>query len=141
MTWRRTQDEEEGNLLSFTSEIKKELIHIQEDVCCVQAELAAIIRMNGVISIADLRVSLDIQTESPAIARRIYTLVKATFGFPIELLVRKKMKLRKNNVYIVRLKQGVAELLRAVKIEIDEDGYEQADFTESLTKECCKRAY
>src|SRR5699024_12685296 len=54
---------------------------------------------------------LDIQTENAAIARRIYSLIKALYDLPIELLVRKKMKLKKNNVYIVRLKYHVYQLL------------------------------
>ncbi|HLR70976.1 MAG TPA: sporulation regulator WhiA, partial [Pseudogracilibacillus sp.] len=51
---------------SFTSEVKKELLTIEEDDCCAKAELAAIIQMNGVISTASPLVTLDIQTESAA---------------------------------------------------------------------------
>ncbi|GAA3319677.1 hypothetical protein GCM10020331_027550 [Ectobacillus funiculus] len=47
---------------------------------------------------------IDIQTENAAIARRIYTLLKKSYEVTVELLVRKKMRLKKkNNVYIVRL--------------------------------------
>ncbi|HRF51354.1 MAG TPA: DNA-binding protein WhiA, partial [Trichococcus flocculiformis] len=38
------------------------------------------------------------------------------YSFESELLVRRKMKLKKNNVYIVRLKQGVRELLSDLNI-------------------------
>src|SRR5690625_261752 len=127
--------------LSFTSEIKKELIRVTENDCCDRFELAAIIRMNGVISTGGEQVTLDVQTESPAIARRIYTLMKQLSSESIELLVRKKMKLRKNNVYIVRVHDNARKLLAASHIDIDEDGFEQTDFTEQLTNECCKRAY
>ena len=72
--------------------------------------------MNGVISISRQRYSLDVQTENAAIARRIYTLVKNNYQVPIEVLVRKKMKLKKNNIYIVRLKEQVRNTLKDLGI-------------------------
>jgi len=127
--------------LSFTSEIKKELITIDEKECCLKAELAAIIRMNGVISTVEPNEMLDIQTESAAIARRIFTLLKTIFTVPVELLVRKKMKLKKNNVYIVRIKRGVHALLETLQVEHEQDGFEQTNLDITLKEECCKRAY
>ncbi|MFD2208343.1 DNA-binding protein WhiA [Virgibacillus halophilus] len=127
--------------MSFASEIKKELTTIVSDPCCMQAELAALIRMNGVISFSQRRYTLDVQTENAAIARRIYTLIKAKYTMPLELLVRKKMKLKKNNVYIVRLKEEVQEMLQ--DLEIFQGPYQ---FSRSIPKvyvekDCCLRAY
>lgn len=130
-----------GIRLSFAAEIKKELIHVEQNKCCIKAELAAIIRMNGVISITSPNEVLDIQTESAAIARRIFTLMKAVYKYPIELLVRKKMKLRKNNVYIVRINKHIERFLQTVHIDQDEAGLEQINLKETLTNICCKRAY
>ncbi len=76
--------------MSFASEIKKELTTIEVDECCRLAELAALSRMNGAISLSRQRYSLDVQTENAAIARRIYTLIKSSYSLPVELLVRKK---------------------------------------------------
>lgn len=127
--------------MSFTSEIKKEIIQIEAADCCVAAELAAIVRMNGVISTYDSYTMLDVQTESAAIARRIFTLVKQIFSENIEILVRKKMKLKKNNVYIVRMREDVATLLSQLNIEYEDDGFDQPDLTEVYERDCCKRAY
>lgn len=127
--------------MSFTSEIKKELISIDEKECCLKAELAAIIRMNGVISTMEPNETLDIQTESAAIARRIFTLLKTIFPGKIELLVRKKMKLKKNNVYIVRVKEKVERLLQTLEIDHEQDGFEQTDLSAVYKGECCRRAY
>ena len=126
---------------SFTSEIKKELIRIEADECCNKAELAAIIRMNGLLSMSPPNDTLDIQTESAAIARRIFTLIKKNFSGPVELIVRKKIKLKKNNVYIVRIKNQVSELLDILQIDYEDDGFEQSDLRISYPKDCCKRAY
>lgn len=127
--------------MSFAAEIKKELTNVPIEDCCVEAELAALIRMNGAISLSSQDYVLDVQTENAAIARRIYTLVKKLYSHPVELLVRKKMKLKKNNVYIVRLKEEVRDLL--VDLEILE---EPLTFIRTISKKytkkkCCKRAY
>ena len=65
----------------------------------------ALIRMNGSLSFSNRKLVVDIQTENAAIARRIYTLLKKSYEVQVELLVRKKMRLKKNNVYIVRMSQ------------------------------------
>lgn len=102
--------------MSFASEIKKELTTIESDKVSQKAELAALVRMNGVITLSRQEYSLDVQTENAAIARRIYILIKANYQQRLEVLVRKKMKLKKNNVYIVRMKQGVISFLEDLEI-------------------------
>ena len=84
--------------MSFASETKKELTNIELKPCCLKAELSALIRMNGSLSFSNRKLILDIQTENAAIARRIYTLLKKQYDVSVELLVRKKMRLKKNNV-------------------------------------------
>lgn len=97
--------------MSFAAEVKKELtgLAVQKDLA--QAELAALIRMNGSLSLNNHQFVLNVQTENAAIARRIFTLLKDHYGVRSELLVRRKMKLKKNNVYIVRLKQETQKIL------------------------------
>lgn len=127
--------------MSFASEIKKELTGMEIDPCCKSAELAALIRMNGVISMSKQKYTLDIQTENAAIARRIYTLIKSLYEYPIELLVRKKMKLKKNNVYIVRLKEGVQDLLSNLDILQEGHKFVRTISANYLNKSCCRRSY
>lgn len=91
--------------MSFAAEVKKELTSLEVHREHAKAELAALIRMNGSLSINNQQFVLNVQTENAAIARRIYSLLKDHYNVRSELLVRRKMKLKKNNVYIVRLKQ------------------------------------
>ena len=127
--------------MSFTSEIKKELLMEDSDPCCLKSELAAIIRMNGLLATIDLEMYLDIQTESAAIARRIFSLIKEFFDKPIELIVRKKMKLKKNNIYIVRVKRHVDELLEILHIKYDNDVFDLTERPFEFEHEACKSAY
>lgn len=81
-----------------------------------KAELMALIRMNGSLGIYNHKFVLNVQTENPAIARRIYKLLKQFYDIESELLVRRKMKLKKNNLYIVRLKTGSDFVLKDLDI-------------------------
>lgn len=103
--------------MSYASKVKKELTVLNvEHPQNAKAELKALIRMNGSLGISNHQFILNIQTENPAIARRIYTLLKKFYDVESELLVRKKMKLKKNNFYIVRLKTGTNLVLQDLQI-------------------------
>jgi len=128
--------------LSFASETKKEMTQIEVDDCCGKAELSAMIRMNGTLSFSNRQLSLDIQTENAAIARRIYTLLKRFYkAYPVELLVRKKMRLKKNNVYICRLREGAKFVLEDLLILSEGFQFQQDISPELISTTCCKRSY
>jgi cell division protein WhiA len=127
--------------MSFASETKKELTNLEINPCCVQAELSALIRMNGSMSFSNRKLIVDIQTENAAIARRIYTLIKKSYDVPVELLVRKKMRLKKNNVYIVRLSQRAKEILEDMKILGEGFTFIHDIASDLVKKKCCKRSY
>ena len=97
--------------MSYASEVKKELTGITVHEKNARAELMALIRLNGSIGLANHAMILNVQTESPAIARRIYSLIKQLYKVESDILVRKKMKLKKNNTYVVRLRHHVQEIL------------------------------
>ncbi|HZH58498.1 MAG TPA: DNA-binding protein WhiA [Metabacillus sp.] len=127
--------------MSFASETKKELTNLELKPCCLKAELSALIRMNGSLSFSNRMLILDIQTENAAIARRIYTLLKKQYEISVELLVRKKMRLKKNNVYIVRLIERAKDILEDLDI-LDEGFTFYRSISENLVKKkCCKRSY
>ncbi|MBL1230875.1 DNA-binding protein WhiA [Enterococcus sp. BWB1-3] len=102
--------------MSFASDVKKELTTLEVHREHARAELAALIRMNGSLSLVNQQFVLNVQTENAAIARRIYSLLKDHYNVRSELLVRRKMKLKKNNVYIVRLKQDTNSVLSDLNI-------------------------
>lgn len=101
---------------SYASNVKKELTTLEVHREHARAELEALIRMNGSLSIAQHQFILNVQTENPAIARRIYTLLKQNYAVESELIVRRKMKLKKNNLYVVRLRQGTNRVLNDLHI-------------------------
>ncbi|MFD0674758.1 DNA-binding protein WhiA [Cohnella sp. GCM10027633] len=127
--------------MSFAAQTKKELTMVVADGCCERAELSALIRMNGSVALTGKRIVLDIATENAAISRRIYTLLKRHFVVPTELLVRKKMRLKKNNVYVVRIPGGVEEILKELSITTEGFQFHPSIDKNLVKKPCCKRAY
>ncbi len=109
-------------MASYASEVKKELTSLEVHPEHAKAELAAFLRMNGVLNLHDHQFSLDITTENPAIARRIFKLIKVAYGIEPLLIVSRKMKLKKNNQYLVRLNQQVQEILENLQIWDTEKG-------------------
>ncbi|WP_125572449.1 DNA-binding protein WhiA [Lacticaseibacillus songhuajiangensis] len=103
-------------MASFASQVKKELTQLEVHPEHAKAELSALIRMNGNLTIVNHQLGLDVQTENPAIARRLYSLIKQLYKQEASLIVRRKMKLKKNNQYLVRLKQDVKPMLQDLQI-------------------------
>lgn len=122
-------------MASYASEVKKELTLLEVHPEHARVELAALLRMNGSIAIQNHRFVLSAVTENPAIARRIYSLLKQNYSVESELLVRKKMKLKKNNQYVVRLKNDTNRILQDLGI-LSENGYQiNPDVPEDILNE------
>lgn len=103
-------------MASYASTVKKELTQLEVHPEHAKAEMSALIRMNGSLAIQAHEFVLNVQTENPAIARRIYKLIDQVYHREAALVVRRKMKLKKNNQYIVRLVSGVNEVLQDLDI-------------------------
>ncbi|WP_428911041.1 DNA-binding protein WhiA [Niallia sp. Krafla_26] len=127
--------------MSFASETKKELTNLEVKDCCGLAELSALIQMNGSLSFTNKKMAVDVQTENAAIARRIYTLIKRYYPVEVKLLVRKKMRLKKNNVYIVRLMDEARRILQDLGIMGEGFEFKNEISSELIKKKCCKRSY
>lgn len=127
--------------MSFASVTKKELTNLSIKDCCTKAELSALIRMNGSLSFSNRELIVNIQTENAAIARRIYILIKKNYDTAVELLVRKKMRLKKNNVYIVRLRDKAEPLLKDLRILGDNFTFIREISPALIRKKCCRRSY
>ena len=84
------------------------------------------------MSLAQHHFILNIQTENPAIARRIYSLLHQLYTVDSELVVRRKMKLQKNKQYIVRLRQHVQAILADLRI-VQKDSFQiRTDISEDI---------
>lgn len=131
--------------MSFSTQTKDELARIiPEKTCCQLAELAALIRMDGTITInPEQGVGLYIRTENAAIARKIFKLAKEIFNFEIEIRVEKRTRLKKNNIYIISFahRSQMNSYLKTLGV-LHDDATISYVIKKSLVRTlCCRRAY
>lgn len=106
------------------------------------------IRMSGIININSKQgLSFRITTENPAIARRVFTLIKNLFNIHTEILVKKNNSLKKNNIYILLITSDMGAKNILLKLGILKEfqngsiGFNYRIGNEIAQKNCCKRAY
>ncbi|WP_031516687.1 DNA-binding protein WhiA [Desulfofalx alkaliphila] len=131
--------------MSFSVVTKNELARVMGTRrCCQLAELAALVKMDGTIQITGQKMALSIVTENAAVARKVFKLIKKLFGLQTEVMVRRKMRLKKNNVYLVRIppQWGVENILIKLGMWDGKSAMYTTRVRSGLVaKECCRRAY
>jgi len=131
------------SVVTYAMRVKNELARLElGNNCCQQAELMAFIHLCGNLQISDKQVALNVVTSNPAVARRIFKLFKSVFQLSSELLVQKKIKLRKNNVYLIRISGAnrVRKVLTGLGLLRDGILTQKLDLPK-LAEKCCRRAY
>ncbi|MCL1990107.1 MAG: DNA-binding protein WhiA [Defluviitaleaceae bacterium] len=127
--------------MSFAAHIKKELVGIDSKPCCQLAELSALFKMNGTMSLTSSGPILSFDTENAAIARRVLTLLKQNFpDVQTSILARKKKNLKKNNTYVVKVISHVLTVANQLQVMPSDTG-DFSLFETLLIKNCCPRAY
>ena len=106
--------------MSFTTDVKAEIAGNELHACCKKAELTALIQMCATMNFTSEGMQIHVQTENANTAKRIFKMLKEMYQVDTQLSVLKKMKLKKNNVYMIRVKNKAMKMVR---------------------KECCARAY
>jgi len=140
--------DKKGDYMSFSSKTKNELARaIPEKDCCKYSELAALIRMSGTLQLVGLeKFNLVITTENASVARKIFKLFKKLFGINIEVMIRKNLKLKKNNHYLMVVTHTMNSWEVLSKVGILKQFDDTFDITYEIPKDliktrCCKRAY
>ena len=126
--------------MSFTTDVKSEIAANELHECCMRAELSAVLQMCSTINFTSTGMHLTAKTENPTTAKRIYKLVKERYDVNTRLSVIKKMKLKKNNIYVIRIENKAMEILKDLEILTD-DGLQVHPSYKMLRKDCCARAY
>ncbi len=126
--------------MSFTTDVKSEIAANELHPCCMKAELSAVLQMCSTINITSTGMHLTAKTENATTAKRIYKLVKERYDVITGLSVIKKMKLKKNNIYVIRIENKAMEILKDLEI-FTEQGLQVHPSSKLLRKDCCARAY
>ncbi len=101
--------------MSFTSNIKNEIVNVQYSESENIAELSAILNIGA--KIEDDK--FEIFTENVSVARRIYTLIKDTYHVDIEMDTSGVNSLRKNRLVLLMVKEKLDLILSDLCIVLD----------------------
>ena len=131
--------------MSFTQKVKNEMARIDDgDKCCQLAELKSLIMMAGNVHIdEDYHLSLTLESENPAIARRAYRLAKNLFNLKKEVSVKRRTRLKKSNLYVIRLlpQIGTKKAFETLGIIFTPKGYDIKWDSGIFKNRCCHRSY
>ena len=126
--------------MSFTTDIKKEVANNELKDCCVIAQLSALIQLCSTLQITSNGMMILIKTENASVAKRMITIVKHEFECEVELAVIKKMNLKKNNIYQIRIINKCKEILDTLEI-LTSKGLQEHPSYQLTKKDCCARSY
>ena len=88
------------------TEVKEEIVFNEFEPSCQKALLCALIKVVGTLSLNQSGLSLTIRTENAKIASKAHKILKELYQPHIEFMVSRKMKLKKNNVYILKISKA-----------------------------------
>ncbi len=126
--------------MSFSSEVKNELARLpQEGDCCTRAELSALLRMGGALVLRGRNFGVSFMTENAALARRLLSMAKTRFAVQTEVVIKRSVRLKKNNLYQIRLLPSAetARMLRELELLPGGEG----NGKEMLRSHCCRRSF
>lgn len=124
--------------MSFASNTKSELLSLKADKCCVLAELSALLRIQGEVNISSDGLRIEFKTTNLQISRKVIKGIKALYRIEVDIISKKQMKLKKNDIYIVIIKNKASEIINELGLMNNHQTYEDEPL---LMKECCKKAY
>lgn len=129
--------------MSFTADVKEELSRV-EPVCshCERATLAALVHLEGSLRLTGQgRMSLEVDTDSPSVARLMVKLLHAIYGLRTELTVRRSVLHKTPNYLIsVPMQRDLPDALRDLGV-LSDVGLDAGIEAALVSKRCCRAAY
>lgn len=126
-------------MVSFSRVVKEEIVFNDFDRSCEKAILCAMIKIIGTLSLSQSGLALTLRTENAKIASKLHKLLKNIYQPHIEFMVSKKMKLKKNNIYILKVSKA-REILDDLHL-MQGIGFQSIPDAHLLQGEDEKRAY
>lgn len=96
--------------MSFTQEVKNEIIHVSLE------EVSLLSRLSAIISSGMITNKIRILTENSNIARYLFSNIKDTFKIKPKIIVRSGYNYNKNYIYILEIEKNIQEILDTLGI-------------------------
>ena len=127
--------------MSFSSTAKGELCRTElNSECCELSELSALIHTAGSIGITGGAMTLRIDTENAAVARRAFSLIKSLYGVHTKTEMHTN-QLKHNHIYSLKIDASSARMVALDTRLIGQDGIRFGTDTDFLKNRCCKIAF
>lgn len=130
--------------MSFSSGAKNEVCRVSlSKECCRIAELSALLHLTGSIQKSGNQFSLRADTESAAVARRAFLLIKNLFQSHAQIEM-KQNHLKKNHIYslIITQSEEVLTVLHKTGLITHKNIFQTESIRESIIKKkCCKISF
>lgn len=126
--------------MSFTAEVKNQICGAQWKTCCRKVQLAALIQMCSTMNITSQGMHIRIQSEHANTAKHIWKLLKEFYQVEPQLSVLRKIRLKKNNIYVIRVNSRALEILKDLGI-YTEQGLQTHIPARMLRRDCCAQGY
>lgn len=129
--------------MTFSGKVKQELARMERTrLCCQRAELAALIRLNGSVSIqGEGQMGLSVFTQSAATARLIFRLLRTVLGRQVSIYTRRRTRLHKKHVYMLRYRGDVPAALASLGLVGAEGLLAHGVEPEIVAGSSCRRSY
>lgn len=129
----------------FSAGTKSELAQLKpEQACCRRAELAGLVHAAGRIRLSSIDgLALVIETEHPAVARKIMWLFRECFGLTVEVILEERARLGKHHGYRIEAPAGTdsRRVLHTLEI-LDHNNQLDGGVSSTLTRsECCRWSF
>lgn len=126
-------------MVSFSRVVKEEIVFNDFNQRCEKAILCAMIKIIGTLSLNQSGLTLTLRTENAKIASKLHKLLKELYQPHIEFRVSRKMKLKKNNVYVLMVSKA-REILEDLHL-MEGIGIQNLPDERLLVSDDAKRAY
>lgn len=126
-------------MVSFSRVVKEEIVFNDFNQRCEKAILCAMIKIIGTLSLNQAGLTLTLRTENAKIASKLHKLLKELYQPHIEFRVSRKMKLKKNNVYVLMVSKA-REILEDLHL-MEGIGIQNLPDERLLVSDDAKRAY
>lgn len=126
--------------MSFASETKRELIDLPIHVSTAKAELSALIKLNGRMTITSNGIGVEFRTKTPSIARRVVKLVTICYNINVTIAKQKIGNMNKSSFYVVKINQNTKDILEDLHL-LTSAGISNRISKNMLNTSNVKRAY
>ena len=124
--------------MSFAREVKKELLGIDNLICCQNAEFAGILHLLAEVGISIGGLSISVKSPINGVIRYLLPIFKHKYGLDGELSYKLENGLKKQKYYYLKYSQISSDIVSEYHL-LPLDSFMSTD--ELFDNECCKSAF